>query len=32
MRYMQATAEALHRPEVYVRGVLDAPRIAGNAE
>jgi multicomponent K+:H+ antiporter subunit D len=32
MRYMQATAEALHRPEVYVRGVLDAPRIAGDTE
>ncbi len=27
MRYMQATAAALHRPEVYVEGVLDAPRV-----
>jgi multicomponent K+:H+ antiporter subunit D len=32
MRYMEATAEALHRPEVYVRGVLDAPRIVGPTE
>jgi multicomponent K+:H+ antiporter subunit D len=28
MRYMQATADALHRPEVYVEGVLGAPRVA----
>ena len=28
MRYMEATASALHRPDVYVRGVLDAPRVA----
>ena len=27
MRYMQATADALHRPEVYVEGVLGAPRV-----
>jgi multicomponent K+:H+ antiporter subunit D len=27
MRYMQATAAALHRPEVYVEGVLGAPRV-----
>ena len=27
MRYMQATAAALHRPQVYVEGVLGAPRV-----
>jgi multicomponent K+:H+ antiporter subunit D len=27
MRYMQGTAAALHRPEVYVEGVLGAPRV-----
>jgi multicomponent K+:H+ antiporter subunit D len=32
MRYMEATADALQRPEVYVRGVLDAPRIAGQTD
>jgi multicomponent K+:H+ antiporter subunit D len=29
MRYMEATASALDRPEVYVRGVLGAPRVSG---
>jgi multicomponent K+:H+ antiporter subunit D len=28
MRYMQATSAALHRPEVYVEGVLGAPRVS----
>jgi multicomponent K+:H+ antiporter subunit D len=28
MRYMQATSEALHRPDVYVEGVLGAPRVS----
>ena len=27
MRYMQATAAALHGREVYVEGVLGAPRV-----
>ncbi|HET9068910.1 MAG TPA: monovalent cation/H+ antiporter subunit D [Amaricoccus sp.] len=31
MRYMQATAAALHRPEVYVEGVLGAPRVQDEA-
>jgi multicomponent K+:H+ antiporter subunit D len=32
MRYMEATAAALHQPDVYVRGVLDAPRVTGEAD
>jgi multicomponent K+:H+ antiporter subunit D len=32
MRYMEATAAALHRPEVYVEGVLGASRVSGEAE
>jgi len=32
MRYMQATSAALHRPEVYVEGVLGAPRVTKVAE
>ncbi|HRO10302.1 monovalent cation/H+ antiporter subunit D [Amaricoccus sp.] len=32
MRYMQATAAALHRPEVYVEGVLGAPRVQDGEE
>ena len=28
MRYMQETADALHAPSAYVRGVLTAPRVA----
>ena len=32
MRYMQATAAALHRPQVYVEGVLGAPRVPEGEE
>ena len=32
MRYMQGTAAALHRPEVYVEGVLGAPRVQDEGE
>ena len=32
MRYMQGTAAALHRPEVYVEGVLGAPRVQAEEE
>jgi hypothetical protein len=29
MRYMEATAQALHVPQDYVRGVLPAPQTSG---
>ncbi len=32
MRYMEATARALERPEIYIDGVLNAPRVAAPGE
>lgn len=28
MRYMEATARALHQPQIYIDGVMGAPRVA----
>jgi hypothetical protein len=27
MRYMDATARALERPQIYIEGVMGAPRV-----
>lgn len=31
-RYMEATSRALHAPEIYVQGVMEAPRVVDGAE